>query len=208
MACIWATHLELAWGVFAAKRVVAEMTKWAIRVLKPSICYRLTSITIRSPLPRESGSAAPLRKASSSPSPSIGIHKQSCDPHPIAPKTPLPNDMSTRALSSDRPNANVASARTPLSGHDRPSAVQDIPAHLFSSNVQHKNRANEKAAPARKLHFPISWEAIVPIHTPFSKAPTPEKTRKTTKVVQAHDVVSSVAKASSWEKLQSDASEA
>lgn len=196
MACIWATNLELVWGVFAARRVVDRMTQWATRFLKPSICHRLTSTMTRSHFPRENGPATPLREAPLSPSPSTGIREQSGDPQPT-PKTPLPNDMSTRDLSSDRPNANAAS-----SGHDSSSAMRDTPTHVLSSNVKHKNRADDTAAPAPTLHFPNSWEATVPIHTPFSNIGILEKTRETTSVTQAHGLVSSVSKGLSSKKLQ------
>lgn len=48
MACIWATHLELTWGVYAARSLVDEMTEGAIKELRPEFCHRLEEIISRS----------------------------------------------------------------------------------------------------------------------------------------------------------------
>jgi hypothetical protein len=211
MACIWATHLELAWGVFAARHVVDRMTKWATGTLRHSICHRITSTTARLPFPRETGPATPLRQAPPSPPTLTSMHGQSGDPQPITPGTPLPNDRSARDFSSDLQNANAESARTPLSDHDESSAVQDMPARSFSSNERHKNKANKAATFAPKPHFPIKspsipWEMIVPIHIPFSKTPILEKARETTGAAQTCGIVSSVSPGRSSKKLQCHAS--
>jgi hypothetical protein len=210
MGCIWATYLELAWGVFAARHVVNQMTKWATQYLRHSISDRLTSTMTRLTSPRRIGPETPLREAPLSPSAPISIHGQSGTQQPIIPKTPLSNDKSTRDLSSDLQNANAGLARTPLSDHGESSAVQDTLAHIFSSNVRHKNKANEAATFASKSPFPtktprIPWETIVPIHIPFSKTPILEKTRETTGTAQICGLVSSMPDGPSSEKLQSHA---
>lgn len=83
--------------------------------------------------------------------------------------------------------------------------------HECSSTQPHKNKVDEPAAsapsPQRPITTPrITWETIVPNHTPFSSNPTPKKIRETTSAAHAHALVSPMAEGLSLKKLHSHAS--
>ncbi|KAI7177126.1 hypothetical protein KC316_g9704 [Hortaea werneckii] len=42
MKCVYATHLELVWGVHSSRLIVKHMHVWASRILKPRICMYLS----------------------------------------------------------------------------------------------------------------------------------------------------------------------
>ncbi|KAI4942863.1 hypothetical protein J4E91_009783 [Alternaria rosae] len=46
MRCIWATSLELTWGVFALRIVIENMRKWVYNRVKPEVCKWITSIRL------------------------------------------------------------------------------------------------------------------------------------------------------------------
>jgi len=46
MRCIWATSLELTWGVFALRAVIENMRKWVHNWVKPEICRWITQVRL------------------------------------------------------------------------------------------------------------------------------------------------------------------
>ena len=44
MRCIWATSLELTWGVFALRMVIENMREWVYERVKPEICRWIAHI--------------------------------------------------------------------------------------------------------------------------------------------------------------------
>jgi hypothetical protein len=44
MRCIWATSLELTWGVFALRMVIENMREWVYERVKPEICRWITHV--------------------------------------------------------------------------------------------------------------------------------------------------------------------
>ena len=56
MRCIWATSLELTWGVFALRAVIENMRKWVHDRVKPEICRWITQVRLH---PKPSTSLAP-----------------------------------------------------------------------------------------------------------------------------------------------------
>jgi hypothetical protein len=46
MRCIWATSLELTWGVYILREVVANMRNWVYDRVKPEICRWIAHVRL------------------------------------------------------------------------------------------------------------------------------------------------------------------
>lgn len=152
MACIWATHLELTWGVFAARALVNQMTKWAMRVLKHKICHRLASITLRSRSSRSNHSITSPDDHRVPPYSPTSVDGQTNDPQTTSSKTPSRDDIATRNSSSKAQSLPKAqrpsnSRKTNISPSTAPKrfSLGDVSDHVFSWNERPANE--EKRAP-------------------------------------------------------------
>lgn len=55
MKCVYATHLELVWGVHSSRLIVKHMHVWASRILKPRICMYLSLLASKRSLCNHTG---------------------------------------------------------------------------------------------------------------------------------------------------------
>jgi hypothetical protein len=107
MACIWATYLELTWGVFAARALVNQMTKWAMRVLKHKICHHLAWIARRSCSSRLDHSVTSLEYHHTSPHSPTNVDRQRNDQQTIVSNTPSRGERHSSSLHLSQLNSSA-----------------------------------------------------------------------------------------------------
>ncbi|KAI7185863.1 hypothetical protein KC363_g6913 [Hortaea werneckii] len=118
MQCIYATHLELLWGVHSCRLVIKHMHVWASRILKPRIWVCLSSLVSKTSL--ANGAA-------------IGLPQESCNDEQVqsgvqsadepSPSLKTPSKESRAKLPVRSPRIPKASGTAcPLSSSPRKSA--------------------------------------------------------------------------------------
>ncbi|KAI6843343.1 hypothetical protein KC332_g3577 [Hortaea werneckii] len=64
MRCVYATHLELVWGVHSSRLIIKHMHVWASRILKPRICMYLSLLASRRSLSNQTLTTPSARSSS------------------------------------------------------------------------------------------------------------------------------------------------
>lgn len=202
MACIWATHLELAWGIFATRALVSQMTKWAMRVLKPKICHHLTSIALGSRAPHANYPVPSPDHRHAPPYSPANLAGQTNNPKSTSVITPPRNETAARDISAkaqtpsrvQRPS-NIGDTNSPPSTAPKKFSLGDISGHVFSWDKRPSNEKQTAPSSKKKDGPPMSTssdprsKAIIVrgpqsrrivIRLPPSVGPTPRKAQDIT----------------------------
>ncbi|KAI7226979.1 hypothetical protein KC330_g8602 [Hortaea werneckii] len=132
MQCIYATHLELLWGVHSCRLVIKHMHVWASRILKPRIWICLSSLVSRKSL--ANGAATGLQRDSRYDE-QVQSGLQSADEPSPSSKTPSKESRVKLPARSRRVSKGLGTA-SPSSSSSKKSAPQ-------TSNVPKTGGAEE-----------------------------------------------------------------
>ena len=137
MTCVWATHLELTWGVFAARSIVNQMTLWCMRSLKPKICSMITLMLLSS---RSDNRSAFLDHERTSPHQPTGFGAQTNDLRTPGPETPSRLDTGF-----PRDSSNEQALHEETSPHI-PDTVNNTPPTTPGNSSQSRERFHSSSA--------------------------------------------------------------
>jgi hypothetical protein len=202
MTCVWATHLELTWGIFAARSLVNQMTQWAMRVLKPKICHRLTLIIRRSLSRRSENRAATPNDGFALPHQPIKSREQTSNLQSAARVTPSRFDFKFRgnpsnmqALQKEQQPCISAKGNDLLLAAPRNSSGCNEPAYISPTNDRSTNE-ELKAPGSGHANGPSSfalskpWPHSIPISMSAANILTSGKEQQATGTRQGSDPIS------------------
>lgn len=178
MRCVYATHLELVWGVHSSRLIVKHMHVWASRILKPRICMYLSLLaskrslsnhTMTTPSDRsssdtveDSGAYSSFYEDSGLPddSPSERKSKSRRITNECAPDSEAPD-----ALPPPSPSRVYALKRTTTSTAKKSSENFSAPSPPQVSALKMSTTSNAKGSNERSIPGPRTPKCQTPLET-------------------------------------------